>query len=262
MKKLKIAFLWHQHQPYYRYKDEFILPWVRMHGVKDYFDLPEILHEFPKIKQTFNFAPSLYKQIEQYLSGEFTDKIQRLTMIKANALNDDEKNEILEHFFKCRKDNMIDIHPRYRELYEQSRDRNYALTNFSPQEWLDLQIWYNLTWVGYFSSKVNHIQRLIKKDRNFNEEEKEILMEYHLEILKNIIPQMKKLEKLGQVEISVSPAYHPILPLLIDSEAAMESMPDAIMPEPVFRRKEDAERQVTDGIKSFEETFKFAPKGM
>jgi alpha-amylase/alpha-mannosidase (GH57 family) len=67
MKPLKIAILWHQHQPYYKKEDEFILPWVRLHGVKDYFDLPELLHEYPDIRQTFNLVPSLMMQLEEYV---------------------------------------------------------------------------------------------------------------------------------------------------------------------------------------------------
>jgi alpha-amylase/alpha-mannosidase (GH57 family) len=262
MKKLRIAFLWHQHQPYYKYKDEFVLPWVRLHGVKDYYDLPEILNEFPDIKQTFNFAPSLYKQINQYVAGETKDNIQRLSYLKAYELTNEHKRDIIKHFFKCHKENMIDIHPRYKELYESSRDIDYAVVNYSNQDWLDLQVWYNLTWVGYFSSKNEFIQALLSKQRNFTEEEKLELLAHHLVLLSKIIPQMNKYVQNGQVEISVSPMYHPILPLLINSESAFESMPDTTMPSPLFKWREDAEMQIKLGLDSFEKVFKHNPLGM
>ena len=99
MKKIKVAILWHQHQPYYKYEDEFLLPWVRLHGVKDYFDLPVLLNKYPDLKQTFNLAPSLMLQIEDYLSGNTKDKIQRLTEIPANQLTQAEKIEIIDNFF-------------------------------------------------------------------------------------------------------------------------------------------------------------------
>ena len=57
------------HQPYY--KDPFTgvyrLPWVRLHGTKDYLDMAEILDDFPDIKQTFNLVPSLLLQLNDYI---------------------------------------------------------------------------------------------------------------------------------------------------------------------------------------------------
>ena len=93
MYPLKIAILWHQHQPYYKVENEFILPWVRLHGIKDYLDLAELLNEFPDIKQTFNLVPSLMLQIEEYIAGTTRDKVQRLTMKRPNDLSIDEKKE-------------------------------------------------------------------------------------------------------------------------------------------------------------------------
>ena len=40
-KKLGIAFLWHMHQPFYKdtLTGKYLMPWVRLHGVKDYFPM-------------------------------------------------------------------------------------------------------------------------------------------------------------------------------------------------------------------------------
>ena len=130
MKPLKVAFLWHQHQPYYRLKHRFILPWVRLHGAKDYYDLPDILHEFPEVKQNFNFVPSLDIQLNEYISGEVQDEVQELTKLRATELTREQKQKILKLFFLCNKEHLIDPHPRYKELYDFSRDNDYAFQNF------------------------------------------------------------------------------------------------------------------------------------
>ena len=103
MKKLKIAILWHQHKPYYKYKNEFLLPWVRFHGIKDYYDLPALLCQYTKVKQTFNIVPSLILQIEDYINDVTYDKIQRLTRIRANELSNNDKIDILNNFLILKK---------------------------------------------------------------------------------------------------------------------------------------------------------------
>jgi len=75
MGKLYVSFIWHMHQPYYKdtSKSLSIFPWVRFHGIKNYYNMVSILKDFPKIKQTFNFVPSLLLQIQEYLDRRTTD---------------------------------------------------------------------------------------------------------------------------------------------------------------------------------------------
>jgi len=262
MQKLKIAVLWHQHQPYYKKDDEFILPWVRMHGVKDYFDLAEILNEFPKIKQTFNIVPSMLLQLQEYIEGTCKDKIQRLTEIPSEELSHENKKEILQSFFLCNEQNMILPYPRYKELFEKSLVEGWALNNFENRDWRDLQVWYNLTWFGPYSRQKASVKRFFQKASDFTEEEKNILLQLQIETLKQIVPTLLELEKLKQVEISSSPMYHPILPLLINSEAMLEAIPDAKLPVPPFQHPEDATIQISQGIDCFKSVFGFIPQGM
>lgn len=262
MKKLKIAVLWHQHQPYYRKGDEFILPWVRFHGIKDYYDLAEILNEFPKIKQTFNIVPSMLLQINEYLSGECSDKIQRLTKIPASQLNDNEKREILASFFLCNSDNMINPYRRYRELFDMAQNPERAIENFNERDWLDLQVWYNLCWFGPYSRQQTAINRFFSKGENFTEEEKLIILELCDDILSRIIPTLSELKRLKQIEISCSPMYHPILPLLCSSDRMLEALPHAALPKENFSYPQDAEEQITAGLRYFEKCFSFIPDGI
>lgn len=262
MKKLKVAILWHQHQPYYKYKNEFLLPWVRLHGVKDYYDLPALLNEFPNVKQTFNLAPSLMLQIEDYINNVTQDKIQRLTKIKAKFLTVNEKQEILDSFFVLNYENLIKPYPRFLELFDLCRNHPNAVNDLKTQDWLDIQVWYNLAWVGNISRQSPFAQRLFKKERNFTEDEKLLLLEFHNEILRKIIPEMAFLKKLGQIEISCSPMQHPILPLLCDSTAAKEAMPNANLPNPIYKFPEDAKAQINNGINYYAKLFDAKPSGM
>lgn len=262
MKKLKVAFLWHQHQPYYRVENEFLLPWVLFHGTKDYFDLPEVLYEFPNIKQTFNFAPSLNLQIDEYINHQAQDLVQKLTLIPAIELTDENKIEILKYFFACNYKSMIVTNRRFNELYERQRTSGFAINNFNTQDWLDLQVLYNLVWFGYFSSNRNLIKRLLIKGSNYTEYEKNLVIQEQFEVLKSINKQYQKLKELGQISLSCSPMFHPILPLLINSDSALESLPDNDLPNPLYKYPEDAIIQIKQGLEYFEQTFGFKPKGM
>lgn len=262
MKRLKIAFLWHQHQPYYKIENEFVLPWVLLHGTKDYYDIPEVLKEFPKIKQTFNFAPSLNIQLEEYISKKTIDIVQKLTLKKADELSKEDKELILKYFFSANFHNMIFPNKRYYELYENAKSNNYNLNTFNANEWRDLQVWFNLSWFGYFSSQRKLIKELKDKGSNFTEYDKQILINEQLEVIKLIINQYKTLKNIGQIDISCSPFYHPILPLLIDSKSALENLPNIKLPEPNFEYPEDANKQISDARNYFNKIFDFEVKGM
>ena len=58
--KLKVAFLWHMHQPFYLNpeKNSFLMPWVRFHGLKDYLDMPLLAAQFPKQAHLLGSLPS------------------------------------------------------------------------------------------------------------------------------------------------------------------------------------------------------------
>ena len=77
---LKIAILWHMHQPNYQEpgSKRLVMPWVRLHGTKDYLDMVQILRDYPKIHQTFNVVPSLIEQIQDYEKDAVKDAIVKL----------------------------------------------------------------------------------------------------------------------------------------------------------------------------------------
>lgn len=254
MKPLRIAFLWHLHQPDYLSNGEYLLPWTRFHGVKDYYDFPEILFDHPNIKQNFNLVPSLLKQIDNYSNGIYFDKVFNLSLIDPENLTRNQKEEILTNFFYCNRYNQIEKYPRFNELYKKSKSNN-ALDNFESNDWIDLQVYYNLSWVGEFSKKSGICRRLLKKERNFSIIERNLLMKYHIEILKKIIVQYRTLSDLDQIELSLSPFYHPILPLLCNIKTANEAISDLDLSALEFSYPEDAKEQISKSIEYFSQFF-------
>lgn len=262
MKPIKLAFLWHQHQPYYRYNNKFILPWVRFHAVKDYLDLLLLLDEYPNIKQSFNIVPSLLLQINEYISGEVQDKVQLLSSKHPSELSVEEKKEILFQFFVCNYENLIQPFPRYLDLYKKGKNIDFALENFQDQDWLDLQVWYNLTWVGNISRRKSPFQRFFIKGGNFTQEEKLLMLSEQKKLMSEIIPTLQRLYNLNQIEISISPFYHPILPLLIDNFIAKESNSNLQFEIVPFRYPDDARLQITMGKEYVRQFLKIDLNGL
>lgn len=268
---LYIAFVWHMHQPYY--KDPFTgiyrLPWVRLHGTKDYLDMVRILEDFPDIHQTFNLVPSLLEQLKDYIENNATDRHLELTLKEPQHLTEHEKLFIIENFFLANWDNMIKPFPRYYELLIKrglrftkgviSRISKY----FTSSDIRDLQTLFNLSWIDpMFRDKDPFLKELIKKGRDFTEEEKHLVIKKQLEILKEIIPAYKEMSEKGQIEVSVSPFYHPILPLLMDTDSAKIAMPHIKLPKKRFSYPEDAIKQIKLAIEYFEGIFGVKPAGM
>lgn len=260
MKKLKFAILWHFHQPYYKKNEEFILPWVRLHGVKDYKDLPELLSEFVSIKQSINIVPSMLVQIDDYISQKTQDMVQILSRKAKAEFSPAEKKEFIRMFFLCNEERMIRPYRAYSALLDKSR--THSFDEFSEQEIIDIQVWYNLTWIGYFSKGTPFIHRLLSKESGFTIGERDALLFYQMEVLSMITSKMNILKSMGNLELSVSPFYHPILPLLCNTDSIREAMPDAKLPERQFAFPQDANEQIKMAIDYFQSKFLEAPNGM
>jgi len=268
---LYIAFLWHMHQPYYRdpVSGKFIMPWVRLHGIKDYYDMVAILERFPSIHQTFNMVPSLIEQIHKYSEEGVRDEYMDLTLKPADELTMEERLFLLKYFFSLHWDNMIFPYPRYRDLLEkrgyepsqQSLER--ACRRFTAQDFLDLQVWFNLAWFDpMFKDSDPFLRSLIEKGRDFSEEEKKGVLKKQIEVLQLIIPEYRKMEERGQIEITTSPYYHPILPLLCDTDIARIALPGITLPKKRFRHPEDARAQIEMAVAYHKKIFGRPPRGM
>ena len=271
MKKLKLAFLWHHHQPLYKNPSTGIyeLPWVKLHATKDYFDTVAILDEFPKIKATFNLVPSLIEQIEEYASGTARDLFTDMTLKPATELSEDDKVFLLYNFFMANWETMVLPNIRYKELLEK-RGKNTSKevlkrvqTYFTSAEFRDLQVWFNLSWMDpYWKINDELIKKLYEKGRDFSEEEKYALVEKQNEICAKIIGKYKEVQDRGQIEVSTTPYFHPILPLLYDTNNARMATPDIVLPLKRFSQKDDAQDQIKLATDIYEKYFDKKPIGM
>ncbi|MFA5499703.1 MAG: glycoside hydrolase family 57 protein [Candidatus Omnitrophota bacterium] len=270
--QLHIAFVWHMHQPYYRnpLTGEISMPWVRLHAVKDYLDMALMLRDHPGIHQTFNMVPSLLEQIEDLSSpGSRKDLPFELTMKPAKELTEADKLFILRNFFMANWDTMIKPFPRYYDLLVKrgkhfSRDEAAAAAKrFTPQDYTDLQVLFNLSWIDpFFREKDAELKALSKKGKYYTDEDKAVVLDKQMEIMRAIIPAYRKLQDEGIIEVSVSPYFHPILPLLCDTDIAKTSYPEIVLPKTTFRHPEDAKKQVESAVRYYEDRFGRPPRGM
>ena len=268
MARLHVAFLWHQHQPYYLdpATGRFALPWVRLHAVKDYVGMVNLLSEFPEIRQVVNLVPSLLMQIGQYVAGS-EDDAMILSRMPADSLSEEQGVELLDRFFVANWENMIHPYPRYRQLLEK-RDftrstAKEAARRFSVRDLRDLQVWGNLTWFHpTVVEKDDTLRGLIKKGRAFSEEDKSFVMRRQLEIMADVVPMHRRLAEEGRLELTTSPLYHPIVPLFFGHSSARVARPGLDLPAPMISAPEDAAAQVRRAVEAHESTFGTRPRGM
>lgn len=268
--RLKLALLWHMHQPFYYdpLKGMFTMPWVRLHSTKDYLDMLILCNGYEKVKPIFNLTPSLIFQIQMYLDGIPEFHIQ-LTLKDPKELTQTEKIVILKDFFMANWDTMIKPFPKYYELLskrgkDSSEDAlKEAVRYFTNQDFMDLQVLFNLTWIDpIFRESDDFLKELVLKKSGYTNDDKTLLIKKHYEIMGKIFHEYSKSAKEEKIEISTSPFYHPILPLLIDNYIAQQSEPSSKLPSMRFQYPQDAEKQIVDALNYIEKIFGVRPKGM
>ncbi len=269
MNRCYVCLLWHMHQPNYRdpIQGIYSMPWVRLHAARAYHDMAVLAERYPKMGMTFNLVPGLIEQLDDYAAGA-EDLELRLSRKDPVALSAEEKEQILIRFFQANTETMIKPLPRYMELLQDRgeiatrRNITTALRSFAAQDYLDLQVLFNLSWMGFAARENPDIRRLIHKARFFTIDDRELVLDTQLAILRGVADRYRTLWDGGVVELSASPFYHPILPLVCDTSVALEGMPGCLLPKRPFRHSEDAETAVADSVTFFTERFGRRPAGM
>jgi alpha-amylase/alpha-mannosidase (GH57 family) len=269
MHDVALALVWHQHQPYYPddIGGENPMPWVRLHATKDYWGMAMQLREVPEFHATINLVPSLLVQLLAYTKLGHEDTHLRVSKLAPDALSEHDLHYLLDNFFMVHPDQMIRPYPRYLELY-QNRGLGVdpparAAKRFTKRDILDLQCWSNLTWIHPIAfERDKELAEFRKKGRHWTEAEKQWLLNKQMELLKEVIPLHRELAERGQVELTTTPFYHPILPLLWDKRLARQAMPDVQLPKHLEPYREDAGAQIRMAVAYHEELFGQKPRGM
>lgn len=263
---MRLCFIWHMHQPYYKdpLSGVYLLPWVRLHGCKDYLDMACLADDYPSVKMCFNLVPSLIDQLNDYAAGSAVDEQLELARRRPDELSDLEKIEVTRQFFSANPPTMIEPYPRYHELWQLCQElRGHDLAaRLSDQDLLDLQVWYNACWIDPTLRQDQRVRGIYEKGRDFTEAEKQALLDYQLELCGKAVPAYRERQDIGKIEVSFSPYYHPILPLLIDTEIAKVAMPNAKLPERRFEHPEDARWQIEQAVALYRELFGREQQGM
>lgn len=265
-KKLSIAFYWHMHQPVYQLSDDgdYLMPWVRLHAVKDYLDMALIINNFKKLKLNFNLVPVLLDSFIDYGEKGYHDIHSRLTITDVSELTNDDKEFILNNFFDANYSSMIYHHEPYNKLYQKRFASDKAeIGEFSNDEYSDIMAWFNLSWLDpIYKHKFPELRALLEKNGNFTLEDRMAIIEIHRKIIRMIIPTYKELWEQGRIEVTTSPYYHPILPVLLDIKSAQKnlSVPDLSIDD--LKMSDDAELQTKSALDRIETLLGKRPKGV
>lgn len=262
---LKVCILWHMHQPDYRdpVSGQTLLPWTWLHAVKDYGEMLETIAE-TKARVTVNLVPTLLEQLERYSNGSDRDRWLELATQDPALLGENERQFIVEQFFSVNEETQILPHRRYLQLYRlRGSGVTPDATEFGEQDLRDLQVWFLLAWTGsHLRRKAPIIAELLQQGESFSETQKKQLLDCcHAEVGR-VIALHRKLEEEQQIEISVTPYAHPILPLLCDLQMARNPTPGLPLPGVDFRHPEDARLQVREGLRTADRILGKRPRGM
>jgi alpha-amylase/alpha-mannosidase (GH57 family) len=268
MPVLRVIVLWHQHQPFYKdlVTGEYRLPWVRLHALKDYYGMVKLLDEFPNVHQTFNLVPSLVAQIQDYVAGTARDPFLDIAAKPARDLTSEERRFALQYLFQANPVNMIGRYPRYRELWERFRGAGdspeRAERYFQEQDFTDLQVLSQIAWFDEFFLEDPEIVALVQKGHGYSLDDQKFIIAGERELLGKVLPAHAAAVERGGVEISTSPYYHPILPLVSDTNQGAVSSPGLPLPQNRFRHPEDAREQLLRGLDLHQTVFGVRPVGV
>lgn len=257
MKKspLNLYFFWHMHQPDYRGSDGVMrMPWVFLHAIKDYYDMPWLVSEYPKLKATFNLSASLIEQLQLYGEPLRFDYFLSLWALHPSVLDHSQRAWLIKLMTAMQFETMVRPIERYAELYYQN--------SFSDAELIDLEVVFILAWCGNYLRRYNEeVKKLLKQKRGFSQTDKEVLLGSLSAFMAKILPFYASLQVKGTISVSTTPYFHPILPLLIDMQNAKTANEITVLPEGAYSLEGDAYEHVRLSIDLYEKTFGCRPKG-
>ena len=271
-----LLLLWHMHQPDYRDRStgEFTMPWVYLHAIKDYTDMAWHLEQHPAMRAVVNFVPVLLDQIEDYCdqfrNGPLRDPLLRLLVrSEATPLSESERHAAFAQCFRANHVRLIAPFPPFKRLYDLyalveshgKESRDYLCDRYV----CDLVMWYHLAWMGETVRRESEVvAQLMAKGTGFTELDRLALAQVIAQEVQQIIPRYRALVQRGQIELSTTPHFHPLAPLLLDFRSARDALPDVQLPQagryPGGRERVCA--HIDSALASHARRFGTAPQGM
>ncbi len=283
---LNVVLCWHMHQPYYRegLDGAYRLPWVYLHGIKDYSDMAAHLEDHPAMRVVVNFVPVLLEQLDDYAAqldallkhGRATQDPMLNLLAGSEPIPADpaKRLRIIRDCQRAHAPRMIQPHAAFARLLElggngeEAAEGNagalWRLAYLSDQYFLDLATWYHLAWLGHSLVQDALPQRLMAQEQGFGEADRRALLDLIQRTLVGLVPRYRALAERGQIELSMTPWGHPIVPLLNDFANMRDALPDA--PAPVAAAypggAERARWHLRHGLDVFERHFGRRPTGV
>ncbi len=279
---INLVLCWHMHQPWYREREDgdYRLPWVYLHALKDYVDMAAHLEAHPRMRCVVNFTPVLLEQLDDYAvqfrqhlgsGSRFCEPLLNLLAGVDQIPGDSEARAEIVH--ACRRAHaplMIDVHPRFRALFDMvmtadgERVDPGRLTYMNEQFFLDLLSWYHLAWLGHSLKQLPRVRGLLENDGVFDGRARRRLLKIMSEAFDSLLERYRALADSGQIELSMTPYGHPIVPLLIDIEAMHCALPEAIGPKghSYPGGLERARWHMREGLRVFERYLGRRPQGV
>lgn len=283
---INVVLCWHMHQPYYRegLKGAYHLPWVYLHGIKDYSDMAAHLERHPAMRAVVNFAPVLLEQLDDYAlqmdallkHGKPTQDhmLNLLAGIERIPSDFTSRLRIVQDCQRCHAPRMIHPYPAFHRLLRMigatddagvgSAGLEEHLRYLSEQYFLDLLTWYHLAWLGHTLRQLPLAQRLMKQEKDYSAADRHELLHLMQSCMAGLIPRYRTLAERGQIELSMTPYCHPIVPLLNDFSNMRDALPDAPAPD-ARHYPGGADRSVwhlQHGLDVFQRYFGMKPAGV
>ena len=278
VKPLNVVLYWHMHQPQYKdvHTGTYQLPWTYLHVIKDYVDMVAHLEACPQAKVVVNFTPTLLEQIDDYsrqISHYFShgaaisDPMLEALVQPVLPSSAQQRLELIKHCLRANEERLIKRYPEYERLAEQAKflDKHPdAIMYLHDQYLIDLIVWFHLAWMGETVRRTDlRVRKLLDKGVTFSTQDRNELLKVIGELCGNVIARYSALAQRGQIELSMTPYAHPIMPLLLDLKSTHEAMPEAPLPGcEIYPGGEERVRwHIDKGMAVFEEYFGFKPTG-
>lgn len=253
---MNLSFIWHMHQPDYRDESGIMqMPWVFLHAIKDYYDMPWMLERHNGLKATFNVTPPLIRQLKLYYDNpQNNDKFLDLWLRDISSLDMTEYSWMMKICRSSTYDTVVSKIASYDELYKKE--------SYNHHEFFDLEVLFVLSWCGvYLRTNSKIVKDMLQKGRGFVYEDKLSLLHELTQFVRGIFDYYIELREKNIISISTTPLNHPILPLLLDMNSAKVANPSTNIPKHPISLKEDALLQIERAKELFEDTFGFQPDG-